>query len=72
MIIEHNVDVIKTADWIIDLGPKGSNRDRDGEIVTTGTPEEIALHKKSHTGCFLAPLLKNVKKQLMVLAGTIN
>ncbi len=51
VIIEHNLDVIKAADWVIDLGPDGG--DRGGEIVTTGRPEEIARHAKSHTGRFL-------------------
>jgi excinuclease ABC subunit A len=57
VVIEHNLDVIKTADWIIDLGPEGGSG--GGNIVTTGTPEQVAKHKKSHTGRFL----KNVVKQ---------
>jgi excinuclease ABC subunit A len=56
VVIEHNLDVIKTADWIIDLGPEGG--DGGGEIIATGTPEEIAGLKHSHTGRFLRPLLK--------------
>lgn len=55
VIIEHNLDVIKTADWIIDLGPEGG--DGGGEILATGTPEEISLVERSHTGRFLGPLL---------------
>jgi excinuclease ABC subunit A len=55
VVIEHNLDVIKTADWIIDLGPEGGNR--GGEIIACGTPEQIALAKHSHTGHYLAPLL---------------
>jgi len=55
VVIEHNLDVIKTADWIVDLGPEGG--DRGGEIIATGTPEEIAAMKHSHTGRFLAPIL---------------
>jgi len=55
VIIEHNLDVIKTADWIIDLGPEGG--DRGGRVVAIGTPEEIALHKKSYTGMFLQKVL---------------
>ena len=55
VVIEHNLDVIKTADWIIDLGPEGG--DKGGRILATGTPEEIAAHPESHTGRFLAPLL---------------
>ena len=56
IVIEHNLDVIKCADYIIDLGPEGG--DKGGEIVTTGTPEEVAKCKKSYTGQFLVPLLK--------------
>jgi len=56
MVIEHNLDVIKTADWIIDLGPEGGNG--GGEIIATGTPEDIAKIKKSHTGQFLKEVLK--------------
>jgi excinuclease ABC subunit A len=55
VIIEHNLDVIKTADWIIDLGPEGGSG--GGEIISSGTPEQVARDKKSHTGRFLAPLL---------------
>jgi excinuclease ABC subunit A len=54
VVIEHNLDVIKTADWVIDLGPEGG--DRGGEIITTGTPEQLAGIKNSHTGYFLAKL----------------
>lgn len=56
VIIEHNLDVIKTADWIIDLGPEGG--EKGGMIVATGTPEEIAAHPNSYTGHFLKPLLQ--------------
>ncbi|WP_455366500.1 excinuclease ABC subunit UvrA [Kaarinaea lacus] len=56
VIIEHNLDVIKTADWIIDLGPEGG--DKGGTIVTAGTPEQVAACKTSYTGQFLAPILK--------------
>ncbi|HOS39882.1 MAG TPA: excinuclease ABC subunit UvrA [Spirochaetota bacterium] len=56
LIIEHNLDVIKTADWIIDLGPEGG--DGGGEIVAEGTPEAVAKVRRSHTGAFLKPLLK--------------
>ena len=55
VVIEHNLDVIKTADWVIDLGPEGG--DGGGEIIATGTPEAVALDAHSHTGRFLAPLL---------------
>ena len=63
LIIEHNLDVIKTADWIIDLGPEGG--DQGGRIVCTGTPEEVAkYHKESYTGKFLREVLqKNVKNK---------
>ena len=56
VVIEHNLDVIKTADYIIDLGPEGG--DGGGTIVATGTPEEVAKHKKSYTGMFLKKVLK--------------
>ncbi|AWV06893.1 excinuclease ABC subunit UvrA [Marilutibacter maris] len=55
VVIEHNLDVIKTADWIVDLGPEGGHR--GGTILATGTPEDIAALEHSHTGRFLAPLL---------------
>jgi excinuclease ABC subunit A len=55
VVIEHNLEVIKTADWIIDLGPEGG--DGGGEIVAAGTPEDIAKNKRSYTGQFLAPVL---------------
>lgn len=55
VVIEHNLDVIKTADWIVDLGPEGGHR--GGEIIATGTPEQVAKNKKSHTGHFLARTL---------------
>jgi excinuclease ABC subunit A len=55
VIIEHNLDVIKTADWVVDLGPEGGSG--GGEIIATGTPETVAKNKKSHTGRFLAPML---------------
>ncbi len=55
VVIEHNLEVIKTADWIIDLGPEGG--DAGGEIVAAGTPEDIAATKRSYTGAFLKPVL---------------
>jgi len=58
VVIEHNLDVIKTADWVIDLGPEGGYR--GGEIIAKGTPEMIATYPHSHTGQFLAKLLKPV------------
>ena len=57
IVIEHNLDVIKTADYIIDLGPEGGNG--GGEVVAQGTPEEVAKCKKSYTGKYLKPLLKS-------------
>jgi excinuclease ABC subunit A len=57
LIIEHNLDVIKTADWIIDLGPEGG--EAGGQVVVAGTPEKVAKSTRSHTGRFLARVLKN-------------
>jgi excinuclease ABC subunit A len=51
VIIEHNLDVIKTADWVVDLGPEGGNK--GGEIIAFGTPEEVSMNPKSYTGQFL-------------------
>jgi len=59
VVIEHNLDVIKTADWVVDLGPEGGHR--GGQILATGTPEDIAAHPGSHTGRFLAKLLPESK-----------
>jgi excinuclease ABC subunit A len=56
LVIEHNLDVIKTADWLIDLGPEGG--DGGGQLVAEGTPETVAKVKGSYTGKYLAPLLK--------------
>lgn len=61
VVIEHNLDVIKTADWIVDLGPEGGSG--GGQIIATGTPEEIAQLDYSHTGRFLAPMLKTSAKK---------
>ena len=55
LVIEHNLDVIKSADWIVDMGPEGGNR--GGLVVATGTPEDVAAVQDSYTGQFLAPLL---------------
>jgi excinuclease ABC subunit A len=57
IIIEHNLDVIKSADWVIDLGPEGGAQ--GGAIVATGTPEQVARSPHSHTGKYLARVLKN-------------
>jgi excinuclease ABC subunit A len=56
LVIEHNLDVIKSADWVIDLGPEGGNK--GGEVVAVGTPEEVAKVKRSYTGQYLAKVLK--------------
>jgi excinuclease ABC subunit A len=55
VVIEHNLDVIKTADWLLDLGPEGG--EGGGEIIATGTPEQVAASPRSHTGAYLRPLL---------------
>ena len=57
VVIEHNLDVVKTADWIIDVGPEGG--DLGGRIVATGTPEKIAAEKDSYTGRFLQKVLEH-------------
>ena len=61
VVIEHNLDVIKTADWVVDLGPEGGHR--GGEILATGTPEQLARNERSHTGRFLARLLGNGRRK---------
>ena len=60
VVIEHNLEVIKTADWVIDLGPEGG--DGGGEIVAAGTPEDVVREKRSYTGAFLKPVLKRQEK----------
>ncbi len=55
VVIEHNLDVIKAADWVVDMGPEGGQG--GGTIVAEGTPQDIANHPKSHTGRYLKPLL---------------
>jgi excinuclease ABC subunit A len=54
-VIEHNLDVIKTADWVIDLGPEGGSR--GGDVIATGTPEDVAQVEESYTGQFLKKFL---------------
>jgi len=56
VVIEHNLEIIKTADWIIDLGPEGG--DKGGRIVAAGTPEQVAQAPASYTGQYLAPYLR--------------
>ncbi|MFM8514729.1 MAG: excinuclease ABC subunit UvrA [Actinomycetota bacterium] len=60
IVIEHNLDVIKTADWVIDMGPEGGSG--GGTVVATGTPEDIATHAGSHTGSFLADMVSSRRK----------
>lgn len=62
LVIEHNLDVIKTADYVIDLGPEGGNR--GGTIIGTGTPEELAMNEKSYTGQFLKQILERDRKRM--------
>jgi excinuclease ABC subunit A len=66
VVIEHNLEVIKTADWIVDLGPEGG--DGGGEIVASGTPEDVVKNARSYTGHYLKPLLKNAVKKLKAAA----
>jgi excinuclease ABC subunit A len=61
VVIEHNLDVIKTADWIIDLGPEGGSG--GGMIIAEGTPEDVAGMTQSYTGHFLADVLKLAKQR---------
>ena len=60
IVIEHNLEVVKTADWIVDMGPEGG--DAGGEVVAEGTPEEIARNSKSYTGQYLKPVLARKPK----------
>jgi len=68
IIIEHNLDVIKTADWVVDLGPEGGSG--GGEIIATGTPEQVAASKGSFTGQFLKPILQPGRGQSVKAKGT--
>jgi len=65
VVIEHNLDVIKTADYIIDLGPEGG--DRGGRIITVGTPEEVAAHPTSYTGRYLGPVLERDRTRMTMI-----
>ena len=56
MVIEHNLDVIKSADWVIDLGPEGG--EKGGKVVAAGTPEDITKNPRSYTGQYLKKVLK--------------
>ena len=62
IVIEHNLDVIRTADWIIDLGPEGG--DAGGRIIAEGTPEAVASVRASHTGAFLRRVLGDERKRV--------
>jgi excinuclease ABC subunit A len=62
IVIEHNLDVIKTADWVVDLGPEGG--DVGGKIIAVGTPEQIAANKASYTGHYLQATLGQPQAQL--------
>ncbi len=68
VVIEHNLDVIKCADWIVDLGPEAG--DEGGEVVAAGTPEQVARVEKSHTGKFLAQVLGNVRGSRAVFGAS--
>ena len=61
VVIEHNLEVIKTADWIIDLGPDGG--DKGGRVIAAGTPEDVAATPDSYTGQYLAPYLNGRTKK---------
>jgi excinuclease ABC subunit A len=65
-VIEHNLDVIKVSDYLIDLGPEGG--DEGGSLIATGTPEQIAAVPASYTGRFLKPYLPRVRKRATVAA----
>ncbi|HEX5741825.1 MAG TPA: excinuclease ABC subunit A, partial [Pilimelia sp.] len=68
IVIEHNLDVVKTADWVIDMGPEGGHK--GGSVVVSGTPEQVAAHPDSHTGRFLAPVLAGVAPAEADAGGT--
>ena len=70
VVIEHNLDVIKTADWIVDLGPEGG--DGGGKIIAVGTPEELAEHPTSHTGKFLKEMLtkSNINNEVKLVKAS--
>lgn len=70
VVIEHNLDVIKTADWIVDLGPEGGHR--GGTVLVTGTPEDVAAHPDSYTGQFLAKMLPNTSARPEQPAAVAN
>lgn len=65
LVIEHNLDIIKTADYIVDLGPEGGSG--GGTIVASGTPEEVVEVKESYTGRYLKPVMERDKKRMKTL-----
>jgi excinuclease ABC subunit A len=67
LVIEHNLDVIKTADWIIDMGPEGGAA--GGEVIATGTPEQVAEIERSYTGQFVKPLLERARRPSRSASG---
>jgi excinuclease ABC subunit A len=67
VVIEHNLDVVKTADWIVDFGPEGG--DGGGEIIATGTPEQVAADEESWTGRYLAELLRRQSARSAAVAS---
>ena len=69
VVIEHNLEVIKTADWLIDLGPEGG--DGGGKIVAEGTPEDVARVKESYTGQFLKEVLRRRAGGRVAMAGAV-
>jgi len=70
VVIEHNLDVIKTADWIVDLGPEGGHR--GGTILVTGTPEDVAACPQSYTGHFLERMLPSTRARPQQPAAVAN
>jgi excinuclease ABC subunit A len=68
LVIEHNLDMVACADWVIDLGPEGG--ERGGRIVATGTPEDVAKNVESHTGSYLAKVLDSAAKPARRVAST--
>jgi excinuclease ABC subunit A len=70
LVIEHNLDVIRCSDWIIDLGPEGG--DKGGQVVVSGTPEQVAAHPTSHTGRYLKQVLAQHPPQIGSSAPSIN
>lgn len=62
VVIEHNLDVVKTADWVVDLGPEGGNG--GGQIIAEGTPEQVSANSVSHTGTYLAKTLTQAGKPI--------